>query len=97
RGEGRINRLWMTSTHGRDYPRDYKEIWFVIDGKTVFKGDPLDYFAGRGPFAHPLVLDRLASSGAYTSYVPFSYAKEAKILFRGTPEYFQISYQEGAG
>ncbi|HXH73557.1 MAG TPA: DUF2961 domain-containing protein [Bacteriovoracaceae bacterium] len=97
KGEGRITRLWMTGSLGSDYPRDYKEIWFIIDGKTAYKGDVVDYFSGRGPFAYPLVLNRQASSGAYTSYVPFSYAHEAKILFKGTPEYFQVSYQEGTG
>lgn len=97
KGEGKITRLWMTSTHGRNFPRDYKEIWIIIDGKTAYRGNPVDFFDGRGKYQYPLVLGRHSSSGAYTSYVPFSYAQEAKILFKGIPQYFQVSYQEGAG
>lgn len=96
-GEGRITRLWMTSTIDRPYPRDYLEIWIIIDGLTVYRGNPVDFFGGKGPWRYPLVMDRKMSSGAFTSYVPFSYSKEAKILFRGVPNYFQVTYREGAG
>ncbi len=96
-GEGRITRIWMTSTMERSYPRDYLEIWIILDGVTVYKGNPIDFFAGKGPWRYPLVLDRKMSSGAFTSYVPFPYAHEAKILFKGVPSYFQVTYREGAG
>lgn len=96
-GEGRITRIWMTSTMERSYPRDYLEIWIIVDGVTVYRGNPVDFFGGKGPWRYPLVLDRKMSSGAFTSYVPFPYSKEAKILFRGVPNYFQITYREGAG
>lgn len=96
-GEGRISRIWMTSTMDRPYPKDYEEIWILIDGLTVYKGNPIDFFSGRGPWKWPLVLDRRASSGAFTSYVPFPYSNEIKILFKGIPNYFQVTYREGAG
>lgn len=95
-GEGRIARLWMTSDKWQE-PGQYEEIWIQIDGQTAFRGSPLDLFQGRGPWQAPLVLDVAQSSGAFLSYVPFSYSREAKILFRGDPRYYQVTYREGAG
>lgn len=95
-GEGRIARLWMTSDKWQE-PGQYEEIWIRIDGQTAFRGSPIDLFQGRGPWQAPLVLDVEQSSGAFLSYVPFSYSREAKILFRGEPRYYQVTYREGAG
>ncbi|MCC6556579.1 MAG: DUF2961 domain-containing protein [Polyangiaceae bacterium] len=95
-GEGRIVRLWMTSDRWQE-PGQYEEIWIQIDGRTAFRGSPLDLFQGRGPFRAPLVLDVERSSGAFVSYAPFSYSREARILFRGDPRYHQITYREGPG
>ena len=44
-----------------------------------------------------MVLDHPKSSGAYLSWVPFPYAHEAKIRFKGYPQFFQVSYQQGPG
>ncbi|MEK6542986.1 MAG: DUF2961 domain-containing protein [Elusimicrobiota bacterium] len=96
KGEGRILRLWMT-VDLKDIERDYRELWVIVDGVTVYRGKPVDFFEGRGPWKAPLVLGREASSGAYTSYVPFAYTREAKILFLGNPHYFQVTYRQGAG
>lgn len=95
-GEGRIVRLWMTSERWQE-PGQYEEIWIQIDGQTAFRGSPIDLFQGRGPWQAPLVLDVERSSGAFLSYVPLSYSREARILFRGEPRYFQVTYREGAG
>ena len=97
KGEGRILRLWMTANREREVPREYEELWIQTDGVTVFRGKPLDFFEGRGPWQAPLVLGYEASSGAFLSYVPFAYLREAKILFKGNPHYFQVTYREGQG
>src|SRR5579871_2933082 len=97
KGEGRVLRLWMTVDYEHDRPRDYQELWIIVDGQTVFKGKPDDYFEGRGPFHYPLVLDYEKSSGAFLSYAPLPYAHDAKILFKGNPHYYQVTYREGAG
>ncbi|WP_438043900.1 DUF2961 domain-containing protein [Sorangium sp. So ce128] len=96
RGEGRIARIWMTAPRA-ELERPDQEIWIEIDGHTAFRGSPGDFFGGRGPWRSPLVLDVDASSGAYTSYVPFAWSSEAKVLFRGVPIYYQITYREGPG
>ncbi|OFZ17256.1 MAG: hypothetical protein A2X86_02050 [Bdellovibrionales bacterium GWA2_49_15] len=96
RGEGRIARLWMTTAKEK-IDTQYQELWVELDGITVFKGRPRDFFEGRGPWKAPLVLDWQQSSGAFTSYVPFAWSKEAKIRFKGDPNYYQITYREGAG
>ncbi len=96
-GEGRITRLWMNADYDKDIPNDWKEMWIVADGRTVFRGPPLDWFAGKGGFAAPLVLDQTHSSGAYISWVPIAYRVSAKILVRGDPHYFQVSHREGPG
>src|SRR5262249_28750007 len=75
----------------------YQELWIQIDDKTEYRGDPVDFFEGRGPFRAPLVLGYEASSQAYLSYVPFAYHREAKILFKRDPHYFQVTYREGLG
>jgi hypothetical protein len=80
-----------------EQPRDYKELWIILDGKTVFQGKPLDFFEGRGPWKAPLVMGQEASSGGFLSYAPFPYKREAKILFKGNPHYFQVTYRQGAG
>jgi hypothetical protein len=95
-GEGRVLRIWMTAQN-EELPRDYKEIWIQLDGKTVFRGKPLDFFEGRGPWKAPLVMGQAASSGGFLSYAPFPYKREAKILFKGNPHYFQVTYRQGAG
>lgn len=99
KGEGRISRIWMTTAldDGKEPPKGYDEIWIILDGITVFRGQPLDFFEGRAGWAHPLVYSRVQSSGAYLSYVPFAYSREAKILFRSSVNYYQIDYREGAG
>lgn len=96
-GEGRITRLWMNADYDKDIPNDWKEMWIIVDGKTVFRGPPVDWFAGKGGFAAPLVLDQTHSSGAYISWVPIAYRASAKILVRGDPHYFQVSHREGPG
>lgn len=97
-GEGRILRLWMTAdVEKNQVADDYQELWIVVDGQTAFRGKPLDYFEGRASWKSPLVLGYEASSGAFLSYVPFGYAHEAKILFKGNPHYYQVTYREGAG
>ncbi|MCC6556012.1 MAG: hypothetical protein IT372_23875 [Polyangiaceae bacterium] len=95
-GEGRIVRLWMTPAR-RQEPGQYEEIWIQIDGQTAFRGSPIEFFQGRGPSGAPLLLDVERSSGALVSYVPFSYSREARILFRGDPGYFRVTYREGRG
>lgn len=96
KGEGRIVRMWMTSDRWED-PGEYGELWILVDGQTAYRGSPIDFFKGRGPWQAPLVLDREQSSGAFTSHVPFPYSREAKVLFRGNPKYFQVTYREGPG
>jgi D-arabinan exo alpha-(1,3)/(1,5)-arabinofuranosidase (non-reducing end) len=97
KGEGRIVRLWMTADRARDVPRDYAELWIQIDGETAYRGNPVDFFEGRGPFQAPLVLGYGASSQAFLSYAPFAYLHEAKILFKSDPHYFQVTYRQGPG
>jgi hypothetical protein len=98
RGEGRVNRLWMTAPlDGRGRPEGYAELWIEADGVTLFRGDPVDFFEGRGPVQVPLVLDYTQSSGAYLSLMPVIYHESARILFRGDPHYFQVTYREGEG
>ncbi|MDI1475126.1 DUF2961 domain-containing protein [Polyangium sp. y55x31] len=96
RGEGRITRIWITAPR-KELEKDGQELWIEVDGQTAFRGDPRDFFEGRGPYEAPLVLGVDASSGAYTSYVPFAYSREAKVRYRGVPLYHQITYREGPG
>lgn len=96
RGEGRILRLWMTVPRER-LALDYQELWIIVDGVTAYRGNPVDFFEGKGPFHQPLVMSYEQSSGAFLSYAPFGYAREAKILFKGNPHYYQVTYREGAG
>ncbi|WP_437967368.1 DUF2961 domain-containing protein [Sorangium sp. So ce260] len=96
RGEGRITRIWMTAPRAElDQPG--QELWIEIDGRTAFRGSPHDFFEGRGPWKSPLVLGVDASSGAFTSYVPFTWSSEAKVRFRGVRIYYQVTYREGPG
>jgi hypothetical protein len=81
----------------KEIPRDYAELWIQIDGETIYRGNPVDFFEGRGPFQAPLVLGYEASSQAFLSYVPFAYHHEAKILFKHDPHYFQVTVREGPG
>jgi hypothetical protein len=96
-GEGRITRLWMNADYVKDIPNDWKEMWIVADGRTVFRGPPLDWFYGKAEFKAPLVLDQEHASGAFISWVPIPYRTSAKILVRGDPHYFQVSHREGPG
>ncbi len=97
KGEGRIVRLWMNADEKIDIPTGWQELWIELDGQTIYRGHPLEFFEGRGPWRAPLVLDHPKSSGAYLSWVPFPYAHEAKIRFKGYPQFFQVSYQQGPG
>ncbi|WP_437693010.1 DUF2961 domain-containing protein [Sorangium sp. So ce176] len=96
RGEGRITRIWMTAPRA-ELDKPDQELWIEIDGHTVFRGSPHDFFEGRGPWRSPLALGIDASSGAFTSYVPFAWSSEAKVRFRGVPIYYQVTYREGPG
>ncbi|MGK4003860.1 DUF2961 domain-containing protein [Sorangium sp. So ce1036] len=96
RGEGRITRIWMTAPRA-ELDKPDQELWIEIDGRTAFRGSPHDFFEGRGPWRSPLALGVEASSGAFTSYVPFAWSSEAKVRFRGVPVYYQITYREGPG
>ncbi|WP_437640569.1 DUF2961 domain-containing protein [Sorangium sp. So ce854] len=96
RGEGRITRIWMTAMRA-EIDKPGQELWIEIDGHTVFRGSPHDFFEGRGGWRSPLALGVDASSGAFTSYVPFVWSSEAKIRFRGVPIYYQVTYREGPG
>lgn len=90
KGEGRITRIWMTA--GEKNPKDYKELWIIVDGNTAYKGKPSDFF---DRFKAPLLMDY--QDGAFISYMPFSYSREARILFKGDPHYFQVTYRQGPG
>ncbi|MDC0744138.1 DUF2961 domain-containing protein [Polyangium mundeleinium] len=96
RGEGRITRIWITAPR-KELEQEGQELWIEVDGQTAFRGDPRDFFEGRGPWKSPLVLGVDASSGAFTSYVPFAYSREAKVRYRGVALYHQITYREGPG
>ncbi|AUX45152.1 hypothetical protein SOCE26_066330 [Sorangium cellulosum] len=96
RGEGRITRIWMTAPRA-ELEKPGQELWIEIDGRTVFRGSHRDFFEGRGLWTSPLALGVDASSGAFTSYVPFAWSSEAKIRFRGVPIYYQVTYREGPG
>lgn len=96
RGEGRITRIWMTAARV-ELEKPDQELWIEIDGHTAFRGSPRDFFEGRGPWRSPLVLGVDESSGAFTSFVPFAWSREAKIRFRGAALYYQVSYREGPG
>lgn len=96
-GEGRITRLWMNADYDKDVPNDWKEMWIVADGRTVFRGPPIDWFLGKGGYEPPLVMNQTQASGAYLSWVPIPYRRSAKILVRGYPHYFQVSHREGPG
>ena len=96
KGEGRITRLWMTANEDKA-PEDSKELWIIVDGNTVYKGKPSDFFEGKGNWKAPFVSGYKDSPGAFSSYVPFSYSREAKILFKGDQPRFQVSYRQGAG
>jgi hypothetical protein len=96
-GEGRITRLWMNADYEHDIPSDWRELWIVADGATVFRGDPLDWFGGKAGPVPPMVMDQSHSSGAFVSWVPIAYRAGAKLLVRGDPHYFQVSHREGPG
>ena len=97
KGEGRIVRLWMNADDEIDIPTGWQELEIELDGRVAYRGTPLDFFRGRGPWSAPLVLDHPRSSGAYLSLVPFPYQHDARIRFRGYPQFYQVSYQQGAG
>jgi hypothetical protein len=95
-GEGRILRLWMTDSK-EEMITDYRELRIEIDGKTFYRGKPLDFFNGNGPWKYPLVMNYEQTSGGLLSYVPIPYLQEAKILLAGNPHYFQVTYRQGQG
>jgi hypothetical protein len=97
KGEGRINRIWMTDNYDDAQSKDWKELWIQLDGQTVYRGKPLDFFEGRGPWHSPLVMSYQESSGGFNSYVPFPYQHEAKVLLLGDPHYFHVTYRQGQG
>lgn len=96
RGEGRITRIWMTAPR-QELEKPGQELWIELDGQTAYRGEPRDFFEGRGTWKSPLVLGVDASSGAFTSHVPFAYSHEARVLYRGARLYHQITYREGPG
>lgn len=97
KGEGRITRMWMTADSEKTMPADYAELWIRLDDKTIYRGKPQHFFWGGGGFTTPLVLDGDASAGAYTSWVPLPFMREAKVLFRNKANYYQINYRTGPG
>lgn len=96
-GEGRIQRMWMTADSKTVVPEDYLDLWIEIDGQTIYRGRPQDWFEGRGPFRAPLVLGQADSSGGFTSYAPLPFRREAKVRMKKRPHYYQISYRTGPG
>jgi hypothetical protein len=97
KGEGRIVRLWMNADDEIDIPKGWLEIEIELDGRVAYRGPPLALFKGEGPWKAPLVLDHPKSSGAYLSLVPFPYLHDARIRFKGYPQFYQVSYQQGPG
>lgn len=97
RGEGRITRMWMTTNRVNGVPVHYDELWIMIDGKTLYRGSVLNYFEGRDKYKSPLVMSWDEASGSYLSYVPYPYKHDARILFKGNPQYYQVTYREGVG
>jgi len=97
-GEGRITRLWMNADYEHDIQGgDWKEIWIEADGRTIYKGDPLDWFYGKAGPVPPMVMDQEHSSGGFVSWVPIPYRTGAKIRIHGEPHYFQVNHREGPG
>lgn len=95
-GEGRITRIWLTFLKDEMQRLD-EELLIQADGEILFQGTARDLFEGRGPWKSPLVLGFQESSGAFLSYAPIPFAKEAKILWKAKPKYFQVTYRQGAG
>jgi hypothetical protein len=96
-GEGRIIRFWMTADLQNEVPSDYLELRIEIDGQTFYRGKPLDFFNGNAGWKSPLVMGYNETSGSFLSYLPIPYQSDAKILFRGNPHYFQVTYRQGVG
>jgi hypothetical protein len=97
RGEGRIERLWMTCSYDYDVPRDWHGLWIEADGVTLYKGHPVDFFVGKARWQHPIVNSQTESSGAYLSWLPIPFQREAKIRFLGAPHFYQVSWRSGPG
>ena len=93
-GEGRILKIWLATGREKETLHDDQQFWIIIDGQTAFRGRARDYFEGRGPFKAPLVR---AGEGGILSLVPFAYAHDARVLFKGNPPQYRIDYREGAG
>lgn len=97
RGEGRVERLWTTCSYDYDVPRDWHGLWIEADGVTLYKGHPVDFFLGKGRWQHPIVSSQTQSSGAYLSWLPIPFQREAKIRFLGAPHFYQVSWRSGPG
>jgi hypothetical protein len=97
RGEGRVERFWATCSYDYDVPRDWHALWIEVDGVTIFKGHPLDFFLGKSRWQHPLVSSQTQSSGAYLSWLPMPFQHEAKIRWLGAPHFYQVSWRSGPG
>lgn len=97
-GAGAITRIWMTMGDGRSRPLDPSvRMRIFIDGETSPRVDlPIpDLFAGaHPPFLAPLVLERLATSGGYVSYVPIPYRRGCRVTLVGAAA-ARIWYQIG--
>lgn len=96
KGEGRITRIRLSAEDAGELS-DYKELWIETDGHTVYKGSPADLFEGRGKWKFPLVAAYGSGGRSFDSFVPFSYSREARVLFKGRPHRFGITYRQGPG
>jgi hypothetical protein len=88
KGPGVIQRIW-TPTPSND------TIQFYFDGETVprIQLKFIDLFSGvKYPFSRPVVGNEV---GGYYCYLPISYQKSCKIVYKGSRmQFFQIQYRE---
>lgn len=94
-GPGCVYRLWTTGFSASQRIR----IW--LDGDTAPRLDETlndFYSAKKGPFAPPLVLDAIASSGGYVSRVPICFSSWMKISISAAPPdpYYDIDFHRYA-
>ncbi|HEX5123439.1 MAG TPA: DUF2961 domain-containing protein [Rhodanobacteraceae bacterium] len=87
RGPGAITRIWMTTGFGTSSCFDpATRVRFYFDGAATPSLDmPLAalFDGSTPPFTPPLVADRDASSGGFTTYVPIAYASALRIALVG--------------